>query len=101
MKGSGFSEYETYGSFVMEKYTGLYVHRKLKTLREGKVLLGEDVSDKVLKWAGASYDIVSFEKYHQADFFAGVFVNSFFRNMISMEKLWDIYKKTHTGKYYE
>lgn len=101
LKESGFSEYETYGSFVMEKYPHLYVKRKLKTLREGKIILGDNISYKTLKWAGLSYDIVSFEKYHRTDFVAQIFTRSFLRYFISMEMLWNIYKRVHRGKYYE
>lgn len=101
LKANGYSEYETYGNFVMHNYQDMYTIRKLRTLREGKILLGDCVSKKILKWAGNSYDIISFEKYHRTDPAFYKCTHSFLRYFISMKSMWWIYKRIHIGSYNE
>lgn len=59
---SGFSEFETYGTFVLKKHKEAYVLRNIrKSLRHGKrYLLSPSVDN--LKWAARSYSMISFEK---------------------------------------
>lgn len=101
LKGCGFSEYETYGNFVVKNYSELYTYRKLKTLREGKILLKDSKNKKLLKWAKESYDIISFEKYHKTNFLFFACINKFLHHFMSMKDVWYIYKKIYTGEYYE
>lgn len=101
LRENGFSEYETYGSFVMHNYQDMYTIRKLRTLREGKMLLGDCLNEDVLKWAGDSYDIISFEKYHKIDPIFYKCTHSFLRHFVSMKFMWWIYKRTHIGNYTE
>lgn len=63
LKGSGFSEFETYGTYVMTLHPGRYATRHLDTLRSGKNILGERPTTEMLAWAGESYDLVSMEKF--------------------------------------
>ncbi len=63
LAGSAFSEFETFGSYVLAKYPGRYALRRLETLRSGKNILGEAPSREMLLWAGQSYDSVSIEKF--------------------------------------
>ncbi len=101
LEGNGFSEYETYGNFVLKNYPAIYAVRRLRTLREGKILLGASPNRKMLKWASNSYDIISLEKYHEIDPFFGKCAKCFLRNFISMRAIWDLYKRINAGKYYE
>lgn len=101
LKGNGFSEYETYGNFVMKNFPEIYSVRKLRTLREGKILLGACPDRKVLKWASNSYDIISLEKYHKADPILKKCTKGFLRNFISMRAMWNLYKRINAGRYYE
>lgn len=59
---SGFSEFETYGNYVNIKYKDFYDIRQLKSLRNGKYYLGNDLYDDLLEWAAASYDLISIEE---------------------------------------
>lgn len=101
LKENGFSEYETYGNFVLKNYPEIYTVRRLRTLREGKILLGDRPNEEMLKWAGNSYDIISLEKYHRMNPVLGRCAKSFLHHFISMEDMWNSYKKIYTGKYYE
>lgn len=58
---SGFSEFETYGTFVVSKYPDKYKMRTLKSLRQGDKFLGLEPYDEMLEWAAESYDFISFE----------------------------------------
>lgn len=61
---SGFSEFETFGTWAMTHHPGRYATRRLKALRSGKNILGETPAAEVLEWAGESYDTVSMEKFN-------------------------------------
>ncbi len=63
LKGSGFSEFETYGTYVTTLHPGRYATRHLETLRSGKNILGGQPEACILEWAGESYDLVSMEKF--------------------------------------
>lgn len=58
---SGFSEFETYGNYVMKRYPDKYEIRKIKSLRAGEKYLGKNPTEKVLEWVSHDYDIISIE----------------------------------------
>lgn len=62
IQASGYSEFETYGNYVMYQYSEKYTMRQLRTLREGVKFLGETPTTDQLVWASKDYDIVSIEK---------------------------------------
>lgn len=101
LRDSGFSEFETYGNFVMQYYPQMYTLRRLKTLREAKILLGDHVDGKILAWAGKSYDMISLEKYQNVNAVCHWCVNSFLRHFVSMKAMWEMYKIVHAGNYRE
>ncbi len=61
INGSGFSEFETYGTYVLNYYEGFYkIRNSKKVLRHGKRYLMEP-SESNLAWAAKSYWNISFE----------------------------------------
>jgi hypothetical protein len=63
IKGSGFSEYETYGNYVLKYYPENYNMRELRTLRSGsKIINKKKLTGKILNWISKSYDVISFEE---------------------------------------
>lgn len=56
-----FSEFELYGSFVMEKHQEAYRARDLRTFRNGGMIRGRKISDDLLKLLSFDLDIASFE----------------------------------------
>lgn len=62
---SGFSEFETYGNYVMTYYPDMYSLRKLRSLREAAQILGICPNTDQLLWAAKSYDVISLEGDHQ------------------------------------
>jgi hypothetical protein len=60
---SGFSEFETYGSYVAKFFPNKYVFRSIPSFREGRQFLGLPNS-KQLSWISKDFSIVSIEKNH-------------------------------------
>ena len=58
-----FSEYETFGTYVIRNYPDKYEKRRLRTFRLGMKFLGEKPSIEMLQWAGKSFDTISFEHW--------------------------------------
>ena len=64
---SGFSEYETYGSYVDTIYPNFYVRRIWCSMREAKIFFDspEKLSENDIKWLSKYYHALTFEKYHR------------------------------------
>jgi hypothetical protein len=60
----GFSEYETYGCYVSNRYVGEYKDRRLRMLRNANAVYGDVPTDEILREAAQKYDTVSFENWH-------------------------------------
>ena len=60
---SGFSEFETYGSYVDTKYPNNYHHRVWKSIRNAKLFLGnpENLNENDILWLSKDYHALSFE----------------------------------------
>lgn len=60
----GYSEFETYGTYVSNFYPDLYSFRKSSGFRNGAKYYGLTPSDKDLYRASLKYDIISFERWN-------------------------------------
>lgn len=58
---SGFSEFETYGNYMLTVHPEATHMRKLRTAREAVYVLGGVPSYDQLIWAGRDYDVISIE----------------------------------------
>ena len=65
--GSGFSEYETYGTFLAINYPQTFIAITRKRDRFAKQLLGENPSDSILSWYGREYEVCGFESWDSAN----------------------------------
>lgn len=61
IQGSGFSEFETYGNYILNRYPERVELRTLKTLREAMQIISSCPSKKQLDWAAEDYQIISIE----------------------------------------
>lgn len=61
---SGFSEFETYGTYVCKRYPNIYKIRKWESLRFGGFYYegAKTLNDEDRKWIAKKYDAISFEK---------------------------------------
>ena len=63
VKYSGFSEFETYGTYCMNLHPGEYTLRRWHSTRNGGYYFDKDsFGDDEIKWLRPYYDAVSFEK---------------------------------------
>lgn len=62
---SGFSEFETYGTYVYNFYNNVYSYRSLKPMRHGRIYFGNTLPKKYYSWVSESYDTISFEHFER------------------------------------
>lgn len=63
---SGFSEFETYGTFAEEYYKGVYIIRYWNSLREGILFFNPKfLTENDIKNISKNYYAISFEKYQE------------------------------------
>lgn len=60
---SGFSEFETYASFILNYHSNDYVLREWNNLRNGRYYVGPNPSWKVIEWVGKDFNVLSLEDY--------------------------------------
>ena len=73
LEGSGFSEFETFGNYVMICYPDSYALRKWHSLRSKSFY--EDISqidDEQIKWLSKSFDAITLEKWQNVYPFASL-----------------------------
>lgn len=64
IKYAGFSEFETYGNYVLNFYPDAYGMRNLRAYRQGAMVIDYDQLDNsVLNWIAKDYDTISFEEH--------------------------------------
>lgn len=63
LPASGFSEFETYGNYVMTCHPNMYGLRTLKGMRNGAEFFGMHPTKEQLAWAAESYDTIAFERW--------------------------------------
>ncbi len=61
---SGFSEFETYGTYVSKFYPNLYDSRTLNTWRNAGYVFGRNISDKDIEALSIDLDIISLESWN-------------------------------------
>ena len=57
----GFSEYESYGTYIYKYYRNEYGYRSLRTCRHGYSFIDLNFSSEILDWVSKSFDTISFE----------------------------------------
>jgi len=64
IKYAGFSEFETYGNYVLNFYPDMYSIRNLKAYRQGAMVIDySQMNENVLNWIAKDYDTISFEEH--------------------------------------
>lgn len=81
LAGSGFSEFETYGTYVMKKFSESYEIRKWKSMRYGGYffLSNKRMSAEDMRWLAKYYSAVSFEKKHYITAWSKIIEKSWFK----------------------
>lgn len=62
---AGFSEFETYGNYLLNYYPNFYGIRRLRTYRQGAMVINKiQINEDVLNWIAKDQDTISFEDGH-------------------------------------
>ena len=97
----GFSEFETYGTYVTDKYPDAYVRRQFASLRRGSWFVNEkDITKEDIDWLSKDYDAVTFENAEQIPDMVMLFHNPKYRNNMSAKKFYEtILESGYFGEY--
>lgn len=96
---SGFSEFETYASYV-HNTVKLYNLRRWKNLRNGKFYLGKTPSKKQLRWISGYFDVASIEDYDSYMFLNRLISNSnYIRQSINFKNYYNLINPFYKGYY--
>lgn len=63
LANSGFSEFETYGTYVEQYHKEEYQIRKWRSLREGTMFYGSGITRKQMEYLEREYNAISFERH--------------------------------------
>lgn len=97
----GFSEFETYGTFVTDKYPDSYSNREFCSFRRGSWFVNEsDLSDDDMRWFAQDYDAITFENADQIPDMVELFRNPKYRNNMSAKRFYEtILESGYFGEY--
>ena len=87
----GFSEFETFGTWIMNRFPDSYVIREWKSMRRANLFVdSNDLTDADIKWMGQDYDSASFESYHPLiPDLAEMFRNKEYRRNVTAKEMYD------------
>lgn len=86
----GFSEFETYGSWIANRFPDAYRLRYWKSFRNINFLINlRDLTDEDVAYLSKDYDAASFEKYHETEpQLTELFRNPRYREKLSAERFY-------------
>ena len=86
---SGFSEYETYGSYVMTKHKDSYILREWYSMRSGKYFYSRisQIDERNRKWLAENYDAITLERYHRTKLYAFILRSKIFQRFFDSSVL--------------
>ena len=87
--GSGFSEFETYGTYIYKEHINHYALRKWHSMRYGGFFFQgrSSLSFKELSWLSLSYDAITFEKGDKLTWFSTIVRNEYYRRFFKASSL--------------
>ncbi len=98
----GFSEFETYGTWVTVRHPEAYSLREWKSMRRTNLFTdSHDLTEADIRWLARDYDAASFESYHPLiPDLAELFRNKEYRKNVSAEELYTtVVKSGMFGEY--
>ena len=89
LSGSGFSEFETYGSYVMTRYPESYIFRDWHSLRSNIKFYRNtsELTERQIKWLSTFYDAATIENWQKLSFFAPIIQSKFFQKIFPPQSL--------------
>ncbi len=97
----GFSEFETYGTFVTDRHPEEYGYTRFKSFRRGSWFIREgELDEDDIAWLAKDYDAVTFENAEPIPEMVELFKNPKYRNSMSAEKFYEtILESGYFGEY--
>ncbi len=87
LSSSGFSEYETFGTYVMTEHPEVYHCIPYSSCRYTISMIGYNPSPEQIQWMAGKYEAVSFEKWDSPiKGITGLSKKEWFRKLIGIEK---------------
>lgn len=87
LPNSGFSEFETYGTYALSNYREEFKIKEIKSWRNaGEYLQNIDLSEERLEIISKEYDNLSFEIWGKPKKLRKIFMNSYFLKKIGVKK---------------
>lgn len=94
IKSSGFSEFETYGTYALKNYYELFVIKEICSWRDaGKILKGVSITEKLLEKLGEDYDNFSLETWSNPYRYNYLIENKFLLKCLGIKKISYLIKK--------
>lgn len=100
---NGFSEFETYGTYVCARYPEAYRIRNWHSFRQGGAFFDPDtITDRDYQWLGHDFYAISFEKGHSVrDDHKQLFDNPKYQEKLSARRMLEIAQEEFTEGYLE
>ena len=97
----GFSEFETYGTYVTEKHPDAYSYRRFASFRRGSWFVKErDLNDDDISWLSEDFDAISFENAESIEDMVQLFRNPKYRKNMSAKTFYEtILESGYFGEY--
>lgn len=88
---NGFSEFETYGTYVGIKHPGTYTIRYWSSMRNASLLVNRtELTSEDLDWLSTGFDAASFERYQNAiPELTNLFRNQKYRNSMNSDRFYE------------
>ena len=85
LAGAGFSEFETYGNYVVLRHPESYTFRTWRSLRDSKKFYGNasELDERNASWLAKRYDAISIEKFQRPTRWAKVIQSPLFQKIFS------------------
>ncbi|SFB94904.1 DUF6492 family protein [Butyrivibrio sp. YAB3001] len=86
----GFSEFETYGTWIGMRNPSAYVLRNWNSIRNTNFFIDiADITEDDIDWLSKDYDAATFEKYHETDnSLTELFRNPYYREKLSPKQFY-------------
>lgn len=93
---SGFSEFETYGTYVVNNYSECYHIREWKSCRNANMYFNtEKFNEKDAKWLSKEFDAASFEKSQPKKWYCSLFHSPLIHMLFPYSRLEMIFQKLY------
>lgn len=85
---SGFSEFETYATYVQYRYPDFYIERFWKNLRNGKTYFGNNPTKEQYSWASGDFITLSLEDYDRQYLICKLLCSPFFQKRFGFDVIY-------------